>query len=56
MSFTPYPRNYRNGSVVIDNAQIGNSTTLNDNDNTPYFDKSIELNRTYGGYRKYWMV
>ena len=55
MSFTPYPRNYRNGSVVIDNAQIGNnSTTLNGNTDQ-YFDKSIELNRTYGGYRKYWM-
>jgi hypothetical protein len=56
MSFTPYPRNYRNGSVVIDNAQIGTNTkTLNDNTNQQYFDKSIELNRTYGGYKKYWM-
>jgi len=55
MSFTPYPRNYRNGSVVIDNAQIGtNTNTLNGNTDQ-YFDKSIELNRTYGGYKKYWM-
>jgi hypothetical protein len=53
MSFIPYPRNYRNGSVVIDNAQIGgNSTTLTSH---THFDKSIELNRTYGGYRKYWI-
>ncbi|MDB4352205.1 tail fiber domain-containing protein [Porticoccaceae bacterium] len=55
MSFIPYPRNYRNGSVVIDNAQIGTNTkTLNGNTDQ-YFDKSIELNRTYGGYKKYWM-
>jgi hypothetical protein len=56
MSFTPYPRNYRNGTIVIDNAQIGDSTTTLTNMHTsPHFDKCVEFNRTYGGYRRYWL-